>query len=121
MKRIARALKPLPADRFEFGIWKTMKVNIDYHVAVLGHFYSVPYGLRGERVDVRVSATTVEIHHRRERIAVHRRCDRPGYHTTNSDHMPKSHRAHSGLDALALDPLGVDGRTKDRRIGEGDP
>lgn len=88
------ALKPLPTDRFEFGVWKTMKVNIDYHIAVLGHFYSVPYRLRGERVDVRISATTVEIVHGRNRVAVHRRCDRPGHHTTDSEHMPKSHRAH---------------------------
>ena len=39
------ALKPLPAARFQFGEWETARVNIDYHVEVDRHFYSVPYAL----------------------------------------------------------------------------
>ena len=47
------ALRPLPAERYEFAIWKQAKVNIDYHVEVDRHYYSVPYQLVGEVLDVR--------------------------------------------------------------------
>jgi len=39
------ALHPLPATRYEFGEWKKVRVNIDYHVEVERHYYSVPYSL----------------------------------------------------------------------------
>jgi hypothetical protein len=38
-------LKPLPAEPFVVGQWRVARVNIDYHIAVDGHFYSVPYRL----------------------------------------------------------------------------
>jgi transposase len=49
------AMRPLPATRYEFATWKNPKVNIDYHIDVERHYYSVPYQLVGHRVDVRVS------------------------------------------------------------------
>ncbi len=36
------ALKPLPSTRYQFARWKKARVNIDYHVEVDGHYYSVP-------------------------------------------------------------------------------
>ncbi|MFB1485441.1 IS21 family transposase, partial [Corallococcus sp. RDP092CA] len=39
------ALKPLPPTRYAVSEWKRVKVNIDYHVDVHGHFYSAPYSL----------------------------------------------------------------------------
>lgn len=39
----APALRPLPAERFEACLWKSAKVNIDYHVEFDGHYYSVPH------------------------------------------------------------------------------
>ena len=39
------ALRPLPATRYEYAEWRSAKVNIDYHIAVEQHFYSVPYPL----------------------------------------------------------------------------
>ena len=88
------ALGPLPAKPFVFGTWKTAKVSIDYHVAVDYHYYSVPHPLVGERVDVRLSAWTVEIFSRGRRITSHIRSFLRGSHTTKPDHMPKSHRKH---------------------------
>ena len=44
------ALRPLPATPYEYATWKKAKVNIDYHVEVERHCYSVPYALVGERV-----------------------------------------------------------------------
>ncbi len=63
------ALRPLPQARYQFGVWKTATVNIDYHVEAERHYYSVPYQLAREAVDVRISATTVEIFHRGRRVA----------------------------------------------------
>jgi transposase len=36
------ALRPLPAQPYEYAEWKHARVNIDYHVEVEGHYYSVP-------------------------------------------------------------------------------
>lgn len=88
------SLRPLPAARYEYGQWQKAVVNIDYHIAVDRHYYSVHYSLRGKPMDVRTSATTVEVFFKRRRVAVHARSDRPGGFTTCPDHMPKAHRAH---------------------------
>ncbi len=89
------ALKPLPESRFVYGEWCFKKPGIDYHVEVEGHYYSVPHTLSDQQLDVRVSAATVEIWLRGNRIASHRRSHKKGRHTTNPEHMPASHRAHA--------------------------
>lgn len=88
------ALKPLPAARFVYGEWKTARVNVDYHIEVDGHYYSVAHEHRGAEVDARVSAATVEIFLDGERIASHVRSFQRGHHTTVNEHMPAAHRAH---------------------------
>lgn len=87
-------LKPLPSTRYAVAYWKTVKPNIDYHVEVFDHLYSVPYALRGEELDARATSTTVELFLRGNRVASHPRSFRPG-HTTVGEHMPSSHRAHA--------------------------
>lgn len=71
-------------------------MHIDYHVAVDGHFYSVPYELRrdGKHVEARTTALTVEIFAKGRRVASHARKHTKGGYTTIREHMPKSHRAH---------------------------
>ena len=88
------ALRPLPTTRYQFAIWKRATVNIDYHIEVDHHYYSVPYQLAREVVDVRLSATTVEIFRRGHRVASHLRSSVRGGHTTTPEHMPESHRRH---------------------------
>jgi len=88
------ALRPLPASPYEYAVWTGAKVSIDYHVEVERHYYSVPYGLVGERVDVRASARTIEVFARGRRVASHLRSGAPGRHTTETAHMPESHRRH---------------------------
>jgi transposase len=88
------ALRPLPAEPFVYGEWKTARVNVDYHVELHGHYYSVPYALVHEAVDVRASVSTVEIFHRGQRVGAHRRTDSRGRHTTDPAHMPKAHQRH---------------------------
>jgi len=87
-------LKPLPQERFSHGDWKHAKVNIDYHVEVDKHYYSVPHALVHEKVEIRFTATTVEIFHDGRRLTSHARSDLRGRHTTKDEHMPKSHQQH---------------------------
>ncbi|MGQ0560359.1 MAG: IS21 family transposase [Gemmatimonadota bacterium] len=88
------ALLPLPATRYDYAQWKKAAVNIDYHVDVLGHFYSVPYQLERARVDVRITNDTVEIFHDGRRVAAHARGRKKGGFTTDSSHRPKSHQKY---------------------------
>ena len=88
------ALRPLPATRYQFAVWKTATVNLDYHVEADHHYYSVPYQLARDVVDVRISATTVEIFRRGRRVSSHLRSSARGHHTTTPEHMPESHRRH---------------------------
>lgn len=88
------ALQALPAERYNYGDWATARVNIDYHVAFDSHFYSVPYRLVQEQVEVRASAATIEIFHKGVRVASHARSSQPHKATTNDEHRPKSHQRH---------------------------
>jgi transposase len=88
------ALRPLPATPFLYAEWVKARVNIDYHIEIHRHYYSVPYDLLHEALEVRVSATTVEAFHRGQRVAVHLRDDTRGRHTTMPAHMPKAHQQH---------------------------
>jgi len=89
------ALKPLPAQPFEYAEWKQVRVHIDYHVALDGHYYSVPYPLIKQQLQARISAHTVELFHRGQRVASHRRSPLKGRHTTVSEHMPRAHREYA--------------------------
>ena len=88
------ALGPLPRERFELQEWATARVNIDYHVELDFHYYSVPYILTGQVVEIRSTLTTVEIFHRGERVASHVRSPLPYKATTVNAHRPKSHQQH---------------------------
>ncbi len=87
-------LGALPAEPFVYGEWKKARVNIDYHVDVGQHFYSVPHALVHEEVEARVTALTVEIFHRGVRVASHARNHTRGRHTTAAEHMPRAHQKH---------------------------
>lgn len=86
------AAQPLPQEAWQYQQWMVRRVGLDYCVDVDRHWYSVPHTLAGKSVDVRVTATAVEIYLDRERIAVHARMHRPGGHSIRDSHMPDSHR-----------------------------
>ena len=88
------ALKPLPTQPYEYAEWKKARVSIDYHVEVDRHYYSVPYQLLRQEVEVCLSAHTVEILHKGKRVASHLRSFARGRHTTILAHMPRHHREY---------------------------
>lgn len=94
-----KVLLPLPIYRYEVAEWKKAKINIDYHVELEGHYYSVPYALKEkqESVMIKYTAKTVEIFHKDKsdkRIVTHKRNYLKGHHTTIREHMPESHRRY---------------------------
>ncbi len=88
------AMKSLPERRYEYAEWEKHRVNIDYHVEVDHHYYSVPYRLRKQEVEARITATTVEILFKGTRVASHPRSFIHGRHTTDPAHMPESHKRY---------------------------
>jgi len=85
-------LRPLPEKPYQFATWKTATVNIDYHVAFEKHFYSVPYTLIHQQVEIRASERMVEIFHKGQQVAIHPRSRVSGRFSTNPEHMPSNHR-----------------------------
>lgn len=88
------ALNPLPVQPYVYAEWKKVRVHIDYHVEVDGHYYSVPYTLIKQTLDARLTQRTIEMFHRGQRVASHPRSARQGGHTTLNEHMPEAHRKY---------------------------
>lgn len=87
-------LRSLPAAPYQYTHIKKARVNIDYHVDVEGHWYSVPYQLVRQQVEVHLSYNTVELFFKGRRVASHVRSPIKGRHTTVNEHRPKSHREY---------------------------
>jgi transposase len=95
-EQVERAtLRALPARPYQLAFWKKARVNIDYHVELEGHWYSVPYTLVGKSVDVRHTEACVEVFLGGRRVASHVRSLEKGRFTTQAEHMPASHRQHA--------------------------
>lgn len=89
------ALRPLPAIRYEMARFRRVRANIDYHVEIERHYYSVPHALVRQELEARITGHTVEILHRGRRVASHALSTKRGGYTTCPEHMPASHRAHA--------------------------
>jgi transposase len=90
------ALRPLPAEPYEYAEWKECRVGIDYHVEIDKHYYSVPHSLIRQPITARITTKTVELFHRGKRVATHLRAYAPRRHTTVAEHMPSAHRRYAG-------------------------
>ena len=86
---------PLPVSAFEPAVWSVAKVANDYLVTDGRNKYSVPYNLIGERVDIRVTKTTVEVFYHGSRVASHRRLQtRQRDPLVKREHMPPEHQKY---------------------------
>ena len=88
------ALRPLPVERFDLAEWSQATVNIDYHIQFDKSFYSVPYQLTRQTVELRATPTTLEIFHKGKRVASHVRTAKLYAAVTDHEHRPAAHRAH---------------------------
>ncbi len=88
-------LLPLPNARYEIAEWKAATVQFNYHISVDNMHYSVPYEYLSRKVDVRLTASTVEVFFGQVRIASHRRLyGRKGQYSTIVAHMPEDHQKY---------------------------
>ena len=85
-------LATLPKYRFEPKQVKRAKVQKNCHVYLKEHYYSVPHSYMGKRVKVHFNAISVEIYHNYQRIAIHKRSEKPWAYTTIKEHMPSHHQ-----------------------------
>jgi len=65
-----------------------------HHIVFDSNYYSVPYNLVHELVEVRTTPTTIEVFHKVQRMASHLRAHGHGHAVTISEHRPRSHQAH---------------------------
>jgi transposase len=90
--------KPLPAEDFALQEIKLdVKVHPDYHVQFRKHYYSVPYALVGQAVEVHCDGKTVQLYRVGERVACHALAPGNFGHSTVANHMPENHRFYQGL------------------------
>jgi transposase len=85
----------LPARPYEYAEWYKARVQINYHIDIDRHHYSMPYQLLHERLDIRLTASVLEAYFEGKRVAAHIRQFTPGGYTTLPEHMPPSHRFYA--------------------------
>ena len=84
----------LPEHPYQYAEWTKALVNFDYTIDVDKHIYSVPFRFLREKLDVRLTVTTLEAFQRGERIAAHVRSYKQGGQTILDEHRPPEHRKH---------------------------
>lgn len=88
-------LRPLPTSLFRTATQRRgMSVPPDYHLAIDGMFYSVPYRLVGERVEVFETETAILVYSQLERVALHNKGRQIGHVLTLPEHAPPNHRTY---------------------------
>ena len=93
-------MQPLPMFPYEFAVWKTATVQLNYHVSFDKQYYSVPYAYARKKVDIRSTDKLIEVYYQGSRICSHRRIHgRMGQYATNPDHMPQNHRLYGEWNA----------------------
>ena len=88
-------LIPLPKRPFELSEWKIATVAPNYHISVDKQNYSVPYEYIKQKVDVRITRSTVEVFFGGKRICSHPRLyGRANQYSTVEAHMPPNHQQY---------------------------
>jgi hypothetical protein len=95
-------LRPLPAERFETGLWLTPRVDRYARITVRQCLYSVPARLIGRRVRALLRAGELVVFDGRIEVARHERATRRGEQTLVLDHY---------LEVLARKPGALPGST----------
>jgi len=81
-------LLPAPAGPYRIPYWCDVTVQRDFHVRAQRAFYSVPYGMAGQRVTVRADDVLVKVYHRGQVIKTHPRQPAGGRSSDAADFPP---------------------------------
>lgn len=90
-------LRPLPQQRFVYREYKKVRVGQDYHIELDKHYYSVPYRLIGQEVDLWYTSSLVECFHKNVCVAKYIRSNEQRGKTTLTEHMPRAHQEYASL------------------------
>jgi transposase len=87
-------LAPLPKEAFEIKKHKELTVAKNGHIYLSENknYYSVPYGLIGQKVKVIYTKTRVHIYHKGQQVAVHLRSRRAAHYSTHDNHLASQHK-----------------------------
>ena len=87
------ALQALPTSPYDLAAWKGATVARDCYVVFNQAFYSVPFRLVGQAVQIRGGAADVRIYTADwQLVATHQRATTAGERLTHLDHLPPTHR-----------------------------
>jgi len=82
-------LQPLPSAPYDLAIWKRAKLHRDCYVVFDNAFYSAPFRLIGQHVQVRGGSREVRIYTLDcQLVATHPRAQTAGERLTHPDHLP---------------------------------
>jgi transposase len=87
-------LGALAVERFEIRQQAFATVMRNSHV-LLGadkHYYSVPFQYIRKKVKLLYTSSSVEIYHKYNRIAIHKRNPKAYYYSTKTEHLPSTHQ-----------------------------
>jgi hypothetical protein len=87
-------LRPLPVNPYEVSTYSKATLHPDCHLVFEKNFYSAPYKLRGQVLDIWSTSKTVEIFFQFDRVAIHGRSFCKGVFYTQKEHYPPSHQAY---------------------------
>mgnify|MGYP000865315649 FL=1 len=89
------AMRALPKQAYQYTFIKKVKVNIDYHIELDKHYYSVPYSLIKKQLEAHVTEQTISLYYKDQCVAQHLRSHQIGQHSTKTEHMPKAHQDYA--------------------------
>ena len=103
-----KALRPLPKVRWEPSSWHQCIVRREWRIMIASSYYSVPYRLINETVEVCVKHSEVRIFHKNEEVALHEKAKQKWEYKRKPEHAPPFKEAvlqcsRDGLLALAED------------------
>jgi len=103
-----KALLSLPKSRWEPTSWRQCVVRKDWRIMIDCAYYSVPYQLINQTVDVCVKHSTVRIFHENKEVALHETAKEKWEYKRKAEHAPPHQEAvlqcsREGLLALAED------------------
>jgi transposase len=82
-------LLPLPSSPYDLAIWKVATVARDCYVVFENAYYSVPFRLVAQLVQIRGGCTEVRIYTQDwQLVATHARAQKAGERLTHPDHLP---------------------------------
>lgn len=102
------ALQPLPKKRWEPTSWSQCSVRKEWRIMINSAYYSVPFQLIGETVEVCMTHSLVRIFHKHKEIALHEKATKKWEYKRKAEHAPPFQEAvlqcsRDGLLALASD------------------